>query len=331
MTDPVRVRFVAAAGPSIGRGHLARALSLAEASWPPATTLELALEPATELTGRERQRLAATGGRRVDVDEPVEPRTAVVIDVPEPDSLADRFDHSTLAVFDDRESFSGAAAIVVQPSLPSWSGRASAGRVLAGFDLVPVAAEVRRRRGASSSARGSVSSGERPRVLVCFGGSDPDRITARLAPAIVSGVAGRAEIDVVIGASYTGPTTGWPTAPTRDPADLVDRLASAHLVVAGAGTMKFELACLGRPMLLVAAADDQRPVGPAFAATGAARYLGDGRSIDPDQVGTAVGSLLDDREARATLGVTAARVVDGGGADRLAQAFLELGQATGSS
>ena len=195
------------------------------------------------------------------------------------------------------------------------------------FDHVPVASAIRQRR-----ERGAIAADPLPpTVLVCFGGSDPDRVTERLVPAIAQAAGGRATVEVVIGASYSGSTDGWPIEPVRDPPDFVERMATADLVVGGAGTMKFELACLARPMLLLAAADDQRPVGPAFAATGAARYLGDGRTIDPATVADAVRALLADDQAREVLGTTAARIVDGGGADRIARVVAGLGQPAGSS
>ena len=198
-----------------------------------------------------------------------------MIDAPDPDPIARRFDADRLTVFDDRGAFRGRTAAVVQLSLPTWTGPAQAAMVLAGFEYAPVSAEIRRR----AAAEPPTGTRARPRLLVCFGGSDPGRVTERFAPALTATV--DADLEIVIGASYSGPTDGWPVGPLRDPADLVERLASADLVLLGAGTMKFEAACLGRPMALVAVADDQALVGPAFAATGAARYLGDGRTEEP--------------------------------------------------
>jgi UDP-N-acetylglucosamine:LPS N-acetylglucosamine transferase len=277
------------------------------------------------LTDREAERASLVGGAMVPSGAPTTPGTAVVIDSPDPDPIAERFDADRLAVFDDTETFRGRAALIVQPSLPTWSGPAQAAAVLAGFEFVPVSAEVRRLRKAALSRDDAA----RPRLLVCFGGSDPERVTERLAPALVGSV--DAELDIVIGASYTGPTDGWPVPPDRDPADLVERLATADLALLGAGTMKFEAACLGRPMVLVAVADDQLPVGPSFAATGAARYLGDGRTIDPDAVARAVTELLADLSAMRSLAATAANIVDGMGGDRVAAAIDALGQPAGSS
>jgi spore coat polysaccharide biosynthesis predicted glycosyltransferase SpsG len=168
---------------------------------------------------------------------------------------------------------------------------------------------------------------------VCFGGSDPARVTERLAPALVARAARATHdgadsaaawsVEVIVGAGYGG---GDPVdlALVRDPADLAERLAAADLVVIGAGTMKFEAACLGRPALLVAVADDQLRVGPAFAATGAADWLGDGRTLDPDRLADAVAELIGEPGRRAEMGRRGGEVVDGRGAERLALAILEL-------
>jgi spore coat polysaccharide biosynthesis predicted glycosyltransferase SpsG len=317
---PATIRFVATAGPLDGRGHLGRALSLAEARWAPGTTIELELVGGT-LTERERARALAVGLRQVEADAPAAPATVAVVDVPEPATIAARFNPARLAVFDDRDAFRGAAALVVQPSQGTWSGPGTAGAVLAGYEYVPIPAAIRQRR---SSDAGLPRDGRRPQVLVCFGGSDPDRVTERLMPALAAVL--DAEIEAVVGASYRGPTDGWPVPVRRDPPDLIQRLATADVGLLGAGTMKFEAACLARPMLLLAVADDQLPVGPAFAATGAARFLGDGRTVDPVAVADAVAALLADPVVRAAMAATAARVVDGDGADRIATAVERLRQ-----
>jgi spore coat polysaccharide biosynthesis predicted glycosyltransferase SpsG len=322
-----RIRLVASAGPDIGHGHLARALSLAEAQWVPDCELELALLDGS-FTAAQRARLDAAGAEIVDPNTSPAPDTVVVVDVSDPNRIAARFQPARIAVFDDREAFRGRAALVIQPSLPVWRGRAAAGAVLAGFEFAPISRAIRIRRTSSVTADAAAPGSPR-RLLVCFGGSDPSRVTERLVVAIARDV--DALTEVIIGAAYAGPTEGWPMRPYRDPPDLVERLATADLVLLGAGTMKFEAACLGRPMLLLAAADDQRPVGPAFASTGAARYIGDGRTVDPGAVSDAVQTLLGDAPALADLGATAARVVDGAGGDRIARAVSRLAQAAGSS
>lgn len=311
---PARIRLVATAGPLDGRGHLGRALSLAEAMAERGMPAELQLL-AGSLGPNEARRAADASLAMVPAGTVAAPRTGIVLDLPDPGALP-AVDPDRLLVIDDRDAFAGRAAVIVQPSQPRWTGPGAAGTVLAGYDYVPIAAAVRRRRAAAVGA-------EVPRlgrrVVVCFGGSDPADVTGRLVGSLA---ALRADVEVIVGPSYRGSTAGWPLAAVRDPADLVERLATADLVVLGAGTMKFDAACLGRPAILLAVADDQSAVGPGFAAAGAARLVGDGRTIDPGVVAAAVEDMLADRTTRASLGSRAAQIVDGLGGDRIA-AVLE--------
>lgn len=269
-----------------------------------------------EPTAAEVDRLRDLGVRS---EEPSE-LDAVLVDLPDPNEIGDRWPANRLAIFDDREWFRGAAALVIQPSLERWSGPARAERVLAGYAYAPIRASLREL--AASTRQGD----EATEVLVCFGGSDPADVGGRVAPAIA--VSGAWSTTIVVGPDYRGrlSDTGDAAVVVRDPPDLDRRLATAALVVGGAGTMKFELALLGRPMVLLAVVDDQLPVGPPFAAAGAARYLGDGRTIDPAEVATAVASLMADAPARAAMTERARALVDGRGADRIAAAMLQLGE-----
>jgi UDP-2,4-diacetamido-2,4,6-trideoxy-beta-L-altropyranose hydrolase len=269
-----------------------------------------------EPTAAEADRLRALG---VGDDAPADV-AAVLVDLPDPNEIADRWPPSILAVLDDREGFRGAAALVIQPSLDRWSGPAQAERVLAGYAYAPIRGSL---RALAASAPAGAAQTE---VLVCFGGSDPADVGGRLAPAIAD--AGPWPTTIVVGPDYGGRLTERDGAAVvvRDPPDLDRRLASAALVVGGAGTMKFELALLGRPMVLLAVVDDQLPVGPPFAATGAAHYLGDGRTIDPAEVATAVSTLMADDTARALMAERGRAIVDGRGAGRIAAAVLELGE-----
>lgn len=293
-----------------GRGRLARALAIAEASQDleaPARLLLLRGEP----TEREQLRAAGAGA----TFGPVCAGCPVLVDLPEPHEVAGSIDPARLVVMDDTERFAGEAAIVVQPSAPTWSGLARASRVLAGWAYAAVGRRVSGLAGRSAESIGSREGA--PRVLVCFGGSDQADVTGRIAPALAAEAGWQTE--VVLGPGYAGRWEGL-----RDPADLPERLAASDLAVLGGGTLKFEGAALGRPMLLVAAADDQLRVGPAFAEGGAARWLGDGRTIDPAAVVKAVRDLLADTDGRARLGTRAREMVDGRGAERIAEAAMAL-------
>jgi spore coat polysaccharide biosynthesis predicted glycosyltransferase SpsG len=278
------------------------------------------------LRGRPTERQASQAfGRGVAVVEG-EPdgRGVIVLDLPDPNEGLRFAPVARLAVYDDREWLRGAAAIVIQPSLPAWDGgaRARGDLVLAGYGYAPVSAAVRARRPSQVLLRE-----ESPqRVLVCFGGSDPEDVSGRLGPAIAAAAEhGGGSAEVVVGPDYSGTLgDGGPVRVARDPADLLDRLVAADLLVIGAGTMKFEAACLARPMLLAGVVDDQLPVGPPFADTGAAEWLGDGRAVEPETAGESVARLLASAERRLELAQRAHALVDGQGAMRIAEALANL-------
>ncbi len=328
------MHLVAASAPAVGGGHVSRSLALAEALIGRGAAVTMTFLGGA--LGGEAARQAA----RLGLAEGSIPTGAVVVaDLPRADDAIGLAAANRLVVFDDRNAFTGSAAIVVQPSLPTWDGPGHADRVLAGYAWVPLAGRYRELRGERTApAIAGAGASALPHVVLCFGGSDPALVTERLAPALLAragghrggahgggahGGGGRPEwtLEVIVGAGHAavGPAD---LALVRDPADLPERLAGADLAVVAAGTMKFEVACLGRPAVLVAAADDQLPVGPAFAATGAAEWLGDGRDLDPELLADAVAQLVGDAQRRRAMGRRGSEVVDGLGVDRLAAAIL---------
>ena len=308
------VHLVTTAGSEDGGGHLSRAIAMAEAL--SARRVDISLEV---LRGSPSPGQAARLGELAVSIRPPEEEAVILVDLPDPNEVAARWPWRWLAAFDDRELLRGPAALVIQPSLVRWSGSADPDRLLEGYDYAAIRSSVRR------LAAEPPPEASPPEVVVCFGGSDPADVSARLVPAIAA--AGSWPTVVVVGPGYHGALAeggDGGVRVVRDPADLDRRMATARVVVAGAGTMKFEIALLGRPSILLAVADDQLPVGPPFAATGAAQFLGDGRTIEPEAVGETVAALMGDEPARVAMGSHGREVVDGHGADRIAAALVEL-------
>jgi spore coat polysaccharide biosynthesis predicted glycosyltransferase SpsG len=332
------IHLVTTAGPSDGRGHLSRTVTMAEAFVEAGATVSVEILRGEPAAGDAR-RLAEAGVARRGHEAPGDDAVAL-IDLPDPNEAASEWPARRVAVFDDREWFLGPAAIVIQPSRASWTGSARAERVLAGYAYAPIRpslralARERAQRGTAAAAGGAAPPGSRTAsapggsVVVCFGGSDPEDVGGRVAPSIVA--TSPWPVTVVVGPDYRGRLTEGEARVAadaelvRDPPDLDARLATAGIVVSGAGTMKFELAVLGRPAILLGVVDDQLPVGPPFAATGAARWVGDGRSVPPDEVGAAVVGLIAEPGARAAMAARGPEVVDGRGAERIAAEILEL-------
>jgi spore coat polysaccharide biosynthesis predicted glycosyltransferase SpsG len=312
------VRLIAGGSGAQGRGHATRALALAEALRVMDLPVELAYmfgEPSDREASRAAELDVAVVAPYTDGDRAP---SVSVVDLPDPNDALPAVHGSRLVVLDDRNLFRGNASIVVQPSRHAWVGPGTAERVLAGYEYIPISSEYRRlakRSGPSAEPRDTAQ------VFVCFGGSDPGDVTRRVSGVLADGPW---RLDVVVGPSYAGPLDELSAEVRRDPPDLASRLAESDLAVLGAGTMKFEAACLGLPMILAAAADDQLPVGKEFGATGAACWLGDGRKVDPMLVRATVEELLADRAALAAMGDRARSLVDGGGAQRIAEAIVHL-------
>lgn len=173
-------------------------------------------------------------------------------------------------------------------------------------------------------------------VLVVMGGTDP----VGLAPVAVTLLAGTGLVlDVtVIAAGEIAERVRAAARGSRlslnilDPVDdLASVMARQDLVISAAGTSVWELCCLGVPMAVVWAVDNQREGYDAVVAAGAAVGLGgpelgaedhgpNGASVKEAAV-DALGKILGDQQARANLVLAGRRVVDGLGAWRVVRTW----------
>ncbi|MBP2364666.1 bifunctional UDP-2,4-diacetamido-2,4,6-trideoxy-beta-L-altropyranose hydrolase/GNAT family N-acetyltransferase [Pseudonocardia parietis] len=163
-----------------------------------------------------------------------------------------------------------------------------------------------------------------PRVLVVMGGTD----AAGLLPLVVAALdaAGApAEVDVVVPAGRDVPLPAGGPARFRAIAPLPDlpaAMVGADLVVSAAGTTVWELCCVGVPMALVRAADNQAEGYRTVVAAGAAAGLGGVDDLAPPEPAAAVlRALLTDPARRDALAARARTVVDGEGANRIVAAI----------
>lgn len=194
---------------------------------------------------------------------------------------------------------------------------------LLGVDAVPIRRQVRDRRQDRSVRPGP------PRVLVVLGGTDPQRLTTRVVEAlgdllddvaltVVCPDSQRTDVDRVVGARR-GTTTVVPFLP-----DL-PRTASEHdLVVSAAGTSVWDFACLGVPMALVCAVDNQLPGYRAVLGSGIALGLGEPPHADLEERIGALAGLLQSPGRLAALRDAGRRLVDGRGAWRIVSAWESM-------
>lgn len=102
-----------------------------------------------------------------------------------------------------------------------------------------------------------------------------------------------------------------------------DYMTTADFALISAGHAKYEAACVGLPMALIAADEDQAAVAEAFCLAGAADFLGVQRHIDAERIANYGGNVLFDGWYLQQMSEVAMDLVDGRGMDRLFELVRE--------
>lgn len=232
------------------------------------------------------------------------------------------------------------ADLLVDPGMAALNSDAA----LCGPRYAPVRASVRaaRLRRAARTAADPTPWRHRPaRILLVLGGTDPLGLTRLLTDALRHlPVAATVTAVVAPGQApaYAEPPVGWQTAKRPVRAERTDLrlvasgprlpelLADADIVVSAAGTTTHELCHIGVPGALICVADNQRRGYDALVASKGAVGLGTAADVsaDPSSVTAAVAALLGDPDRYQRMSVTAGRLVDGEGAQRILDALGRL-------
>lgn len=167
------------------------------------------------------------------------------------------------------------------------------------------------------------------KVLVTFGGSDPDNITLRVLEALIS--APEFEVQIVVGGSNPHlaelrAVLGKCRADIRlvhDPGDMARLMAWADVAVSAAGTAAWEMAFMGLPSLLIVLADNQEPIACSLDDAGAALNLGRAATIRADDIRERLGSVSACCELLQKMSMCGRALIDGRGADRVVSAMFE--------
>lgn len=168
------------------------------------------------------------------------------------------------------------------------------------------------------------------RVLLTFGGADPQGLTVKAARAL-DGLPAEVELVAVAGPAFPWKREFEALAPQlrhRVPlisgagGHIADLMQDADLVVCSGGMTVYELAALGTPAVVLGqnAREEQRM--RAFARHGTLRFLGLGPDVADEALFAAVQALLHDGAARAEMSRNGRRLVDGMGATRAAEVVL---------
>ena len=163
------------------------------------------------------------------------------------------------------------------------------------------------------------------KVLVTFGGSDPQRHTLRVLEALAADL-GRIRLTVVVGPNFPhcaevhqlAAATG--AAIHEKVSDMAVLMLDADLAISGGGTTMLELASLGTPALIIPQNEPEARFSASIAARSAVRTLRP--DLEKADLRREVLALLDDSAARERLSAAAMQTVDGRGQSRIACLIL---------
>lgn len=163
------------------------------------------------------------------------------------------------------------------------------------------------------------------RVLLFFGGVDPDNLTSAALEALMDPALAHLAVDVVLGRqsphrqAVQDLVAHRPFTTLHEPLpSLAGLIARADLAIGACGTTTWERACLGLPSLVVAITANQSPVAEALDYAGHLQLLGDASPLLAEKVRSA---LLDRIADKVQLD-GGYHLTDGFGAVRLALAML---------
>lgn len=344
--DTTPVLFRVAGGPRLGFGHIVRAISLAKAMQVKA---RLSVRGTSETT-----RVATRMGASVDeegfatvletgdvklvvIDDPhVETAEAALIaarrhGVP----VASIHDLGLAPIASDLAIDGSLAHSVTQPQSAEARRSWPAGELLLGpryMVLDPaLLQEIAAHRRVLAPGTRELSEGRR--VMVSLGGGPRLEAGLTIARAIAEAYA---DTRVTLATGFTARASHIATGHPRvrlleSPGVLRCELARADVAVLAGGVTLYESAALGVPAVAVAVVPAQWPTVRAFDRIGAARAAGLLHTSSRERplrviarVVRAVGELLANDEALATMAMTAREHVDGRGAIRVATALKKL-------
>lgn len=175
------------------------------------------------------------------------------------------------------------------------------------------------------------------RILIVAGGSDPHDLTRQIIEALEDVREFRMEIIVVVGGSNPHLTAIEDAAAgsrhgiqlCADAEDMPALMAWADLAVSAAGTVCWEFCALALPALVIPIVSNQIAAANSLEHLGAARLFAAGAKLSSPELARAVVNLINSPGERSSLSQRARRLVDTGGAARVA-AMLRNGTSDGT-
>jgi spore coat polysaccharide biosynthesis predicted glycosyltransferase SpsG len=175
------------------------------------------------------------------------------------------------------------------------------------------------------------------RIFITFGGSDPCGLSVTSLKALDVIEDRSIQVRVALGNGFTkelreqirlvAKEVKFDVEMLDGPTSLLPHMLWCDIAISATGLTKYELAVTGTPSVQLSTDLIHARVNEPFAAAETAVHLGVHTDVEPEALGNACISLLDDPGIRMRMGGNGKALVDGKGVDRIADAIEELGSA----
>lgn len=321
--------------PDIGYGHVMRCIGVAGAiSKSGAMGVRFLTSADSDAGLIEGAGLAV---QRLHGGRPVAAAIEAIVDAAEGPLLLDTYGVTTpdlkalndagfaVAMFDDGRRLENYPCALVIDSAPGAEGltyhSTTDARFCLGPSFYPLRAEFQNVRLERTHSKAP------DRLLVTFGGSDPDDQTARVLR-IITERAFPWEVTAVLGPGYEGDAEAVSSGCAnihlkRNGAPMASLMAAADMAISSAGGTALELAYMGTPTVLMTLSRNQERIAEALDQMRAALSLGAWQDRTDADIANALLALGENAEQRMALSDRARSVVDGHGIGRIAAAISE--------
>ena len=167
-----------------------------------------------------------------------------------------------------------------------------------------------------------------PRVLITMGASDPHELTLRVLDAL-DPLSEQFETIVALGPAFVheSPLRTWLAGvhrrcQIRREGNLLALMCDADLAIVSFGTTVYELAATGLPAVALCISEDHAESAAVFAKFGSLVSLGLYSGVGSSEIRNAVAELLRDPSRRAVMAAAGQKLVDGRGAERVADILM---------
>lgn len=172
-------------------------------------------------------------------------------------------------------------------------------------------------------------------ILVTLGGGDPENIVSRVLVALKKISHPDLHVRVLVGANSPhrsmltklaeqSPHQVEIQSPTQD---MPPQYEWADLAITGGGGTLWELAYIGVPALTFILAANQQPSSRLLAEKGVINCLGRLVDLSDEEITAAIRELVEDKDMRARMVTKGKALIDGQGAQRVADAMLKTSRA----